>query len=102
MSREITSRAGTVVVVLDGDTDAGCQLARRLLAEGCRVAVIGRHAAGLIRVTHGHRAERALAIAGDVADHRQWTQIVQRVTERFGGVDTIVRPQAAAAVRAVA
>ncbi|MEU0496458.1 SDR family NAD(P)-dependent oxidoreductase [Mycobacterium sp. NPDC006124] len=101
MSREITSRAGTVVVVLDGDTHAGNQLACRLLAEGCRVAVIGHHAESLVRVTHGHPAQRVLAIVGDVADHRQWARIVQRVTERFGVMDTIVRAEAST-VRAVA
>jgi NAD(P)-dependent dehydrogenase (short-subunit alcohol dehydrogenase family) len=86
--RSVTS---FVVVVLDCDTDAGHQLARRLLAEGNCVAAVARHAAGAVRVMHGHTADRVMVIAADTADERQWQQVTARVTDRFGRIDTIVR-----------
>jgi NAD(P)-dependent dehydrogenase (short-subunit alcohol dehydrogenase family) len=93
MSREITDTATTVVLVLDGDTDSGYQLARRLLADGRRVAVVGRHPGDVVRVMHGYPADQVMVIAGDTTDQRQWSRITQRVLDRFGRVDTVVRAQ---------
>lgn len=95
-TRETATAAADVVVVLDGDTDAGHRLARTLLADGRRVAVIGHHAASVVRSMHGYPAERVLAIAGDVGDQRNWARIVERVTERFGRIDRVVRAEDAA------
>lgn len=91
MTRETASDTATVVVVLDGDTDAGYQLARRLLAEGRRVAVVARHPAAAVRVMHGHPADRVMVIAADTTDERQWRRLTERVMNRFGRIDTVVR-----------
>lgn len=91
MNRENASATTTVAVVLDGDTDAGCQLARRLLAEGRCVAVVARHPGATVRVMHGQPADRLMAIACDVADPRQWSQLTGRVTARFGRIDSVLR-----------
>jgi NAD(P)-dependent dehydrogenase (short-subunit alcohol dehydrogenase family) len=77
--------------VLDGDTDAGHQLARRLLAQGRCVAVVARNPGAAVRVMHGQPADRVMAIGCDVADPRQWRQLTTRVTDRFGRVDAVMR-----------
>jgi NADP-dependent 3-hydroxy acid dehydrogenase YdfG len=93
MSREIADTATTVVLVLDGDTDAGYELARKLLANGRRVAVVGRHPGNLVRVMHGYPADRVMVIASDITDKRQWTLMTERVRDRFGRIDTVVRAE---------
>ncbi|KAA0101163.1 SDR family NAD(P)-dependent oxidoreductase [Mycolicibacterium sp. P1-18] len=101
MIRETDSLAGTVVIVLDGGTDAGRQLAQRKLADGHRVVVVARHACDAVEVLHGHSADRIMVIAADVDDARQWSRVTARVTERFGRVDAVVRA-AGATLRASA
>jgi meso-butanediol dehydrogenase/(S,S)-butanediol dehydrogenase/diacetyl reductase len=93
MKRETSPVTATVVIVLDGDTDAGYQLARRLLAEGRRVAAVARHPGDAVRVMHGHPADRVMAIAADTADQRQWGLVIERVMDRFGRIDTVVRAE---------
>lgn len=96
MSPETAVTAGTFAVVLDGDTDAGCRLARQLIADGRRVAVVARHAHSAVRVLHGQSSDRVFVIACDVADKAQWSRMTQRVMSRFGRIDTIVRAEGAA------
>lgn len=93
MDRETADTTTTVVLVLDGDTDAGYRLARKLLADGCRVAVVGRHPGGVVRVMHGHPSDRILAIAADITDQRQWNRVIERVRDRFGRIDTVIRAE---------
>jgi NAD(P)-dependent dehydrogenase (short-subunit alcohol dehydrogenase family) len=93
MNREKADTTTTVVLVLDGDTDTGYRMARKLLADGCRVAAIGRHPGGVVRVMHGYPADRVLAIAADVTDQRQWSRVTERVIARFGRIDTVIRAE---------
>jgi NAD(P)-dependent dehydrogenase (short-subunit alcohol dehydrogenase family) len=95
MNRETASPTGAVTIVLDGDTDAGYALARHLLGEGRRVAVVARHATDAVRVLHGQSADHVMAMAADVDDPHQWRQVIQRVTDRFGGIDAVVRAEGA-------
>jgi NAD(P)-dependent dehydrogenase (short-subunit alcohol dehydrogenase family) len=92
MNRETASTATTVVLVLDGDTDAGYRMARKLLGDGCRVAV-ARHPGDVVRVMHGYPADRVIAIAADVTDQRQWSRVIERVIARFGRIDTVIRAE---------
>ncbi len=84
----------TTTVVLDGDSDAGYQLARRLLAQGRRVAVVARHPAAAVRILHGQSADRVMVVGADASDERQWSRIVERVMARFGRIDDVVRAEA--------
>ena len=93
MKRETPGSKAKVFVILDGDTDAGYRLARRLLAEGRRVVAVAPHAGAAIRVMHGQPAERVMVIAADLDDPRQWSRMSQRVIERFGRMDTVVRAE---------
>lgn len=96
MDRETTDTTTTVVLVLDGDTDAGYRMARKLLDDGCRVAVIGRHPDRVVRVMHGYSADRVLAIAADTTDQRQWNRVTEVVRDTFGRLDTVIRAEATA------
>lgn len=96
MIRQMPSHTTAVVVVLDGDTDAGRRLARRALAGGDRVVVVARHAGDAVEVMHGHSADRVMVIAADVADAGQWSRLTERVTARFGRIDRVVRGEGAA------
>jgi NAD(P)-dependent dehydrogenase (short-subunit alcohol dehydrogenase family) len=91
MDRETADTTTTVVLVLDGDTDSGYRMARTLLADGCRVAVIGRHPGGVVRVMHGYPADQVFAIAADMTDQRQWNRVTEQVRDRFGRIDTVIR-----------
>ena len=91
MDRETADTTTTVVLVLDGDTDAGYRMAHELLADGCKVAVTGRHPDGVVRVMHGYSAERVMAVAADMTDRRQWNRVTQLVRDRFGRLDSVVR-----------
>jgi NAD(P)-dependent dehydrogenase (short-subunit alcohol dehydrogenase family) len=93
MKRETSPVTATVAIVLDGDTDAGYQLTRILLAEGRRVAAVARHPGDAVRVMHGHPADRVMVIAADTADQRQWGLVIERVMDRFGRIDTVVRAE---------
>jgi NADP-dependent 3-hydroxy acid dehydrogenase YdfG len=92
MVRE-TASATSVVIVLDGDTDAGHRMAGRLLAGGRRVAVVARHPSHVVRIMHGRSADRVMVIAADVEDRRQWSRVTERVRERFGRIDSVVRAE---------
>ncbi|MCU1701698.1 MAG: hypothetical protein JWR34_7761 [Mycobacterium sp.] len=91
MDRETADTTTTVVLVLDGDTDSGYRMARKLLADGCTVAVIGRHPGGVVRVMHGYPADQVFAIAADMTDQRQWNRVTEQVRDRFGRIDTVIR-----------
>jgi NAD(P)-dependent dehydrogenase (short-subunit alcohol dehydrogenase family) len=93
MDRETADTTTTVVLVLDGDTDAGYRMARKLLADGCRVAVTGRHPDGVVRVMHGYSADRVLAIAADMTEQGQWNRVTEAVRDRFGRLDTVIRAE---------
>jgi NAD(P)-dependent dehydrogenase (short-subunit alcohol dehydrogenase family) len=100
MDHETADTTSTVVLVLGGDTDAGYRIAHELLADGCRVAVTGRHPDGVVRVMHGYSAERVLAIAADTTDRCQWNRVTQLVRDRFGRLDAVVRAEGTTAPRA--
>ena len=91
MDHETADTTTTVVLVLDGDTDAGYRMAHELLADGCRVAVTGRHPDGVVRVMHGYSAERVMVVAADMTDRYQRNRVTQMVRDRFGRLDTVVR-----------
>jgi hypothetical protein len=43
---------------------------------------------------HGYPAQQVMVIAADIADQRQWRCVTERVTERFGHIDTVMRGEA--------
>jgi NAD(P)-dependent dehydrogenase (short-subunit alcohol dehydrogenase family) len=81
------SLAGRSVLITGGGTGIGAACARRLAAEGMRVAVLGRRKAPLDVVA----AEvGGLAIVADASRTDDMRSAVTRVADRFGGVDALI------------
>jgi meso-butanediol dehydrogenase / (S,S)-butanediol dehydrogenase / diacetyl reductase len=74
-------------LVTGGGTGIGAAIARRLAADGFRVAVTGRRPAPLEVVA---AQTGGLAIAGDSAHEADVARIVAAVVEAFGGLDVLV------------
>jgi len=90
------------VIVAGGTTGFGVVLARRLLAVGCRVLVVGRSSESVRRAlatiegpdaTAGGaavpRAVRACGVAADLARPGEGGRVVGEALRRFGGVDDL-------------
>ena len=82
MTRTIDDRfSGRVALVTGGSSGIGAATARRLLAEGARVATFD---------LSGEAPEGALALIGDVTDSSQVEAAVSRATAELGPVDVLV------------
>jgi NAD(P)-dependent dehydrogenase (short-subunit alcohol dehydrogenase family) len=86
-----SSLHGRAAFVTGGSRGLGFLIARRLLDEGCRVAICGRDRHAL------QRARRRLAPYGqvvalrcDVADADQVERTVRRIADRLDGIDILV------------
>jgi NAD(P)-dependent dehydrogenase (short-subunit alcohol dehydrogenase family) len=73
--------SGRVALVTGGASGIGEAVARRLLTEGARVAVLDRRAAG---------PDGVLALSGDVADSQQVNAVVAQVEDELGTIDVLV------------
>jgi len=82
VTRTIDDRfSGRVALVTGGSSGIGAATARRLLAEGARVATFD---------LSGEAPEGALAVIGDVTDSSQVEAAVSRATAELGPVDVLV------------
>jgi len=77
------SFAGRVVVVSGGSRGLGLLVARRLVGEGARVALLARTQADL-DVAAAELGEAALPVVCDVRDRAQVEAAIQTVVERLG------------------
>jgi meso-butanediol dehydrogenase/(S,S)-butanediol dehydrogenase/diacetyl reductase len=76
-----------VALVTGGGTGIGAAVARRLAADGYRVAVTGRRQGPIEDVA----AELGgLAVVGDTGDADDAARVVAETVERFGGLDALV------------
>jgi len=82
----------TVALVTGAGSGIGAAIARRLAADGARVAVLDldRRRAEEIAAELGAAARPALAVVADVADAGQVDAAVKQVTEEWGAVDILV------------
>ena len=81
------SLSGRSVLITGGGTGIGAACARRLAAEGWRVAVLGRRHEPLERVA-GEIG--GLAVAADASRAEDMHAAVTLVAERFGGLDALI------------
>jgi 2-dehydro-3-deoxy-L-rhamnonate dehydrogenase (NAD+) len=82
VTRTIDDRfSGRVALVTGGSSGIGAATARRLLAEGARVATFD---------LNGEAPEGTLALIGDVTDSSQVEAAVSRATAELGPVDVLV------------
>lgn len=91
-----TRLAGKTAVVTGGASGIGLAIGRRLLAEGARVVLTDRDAAGL-RDALARLGEGALvdSIEADLSDRVGRETILPRVFDRWGGMDILVNNAAA-------
>ncbi|MGI9335339.1 MAG: SDR family NAD(P)-dependent oxidoreductase, partial [Gammaproteobacteria bacterium] len=80
---------GKVALVTGGASGIGLETARRLSAEGARLAVLDLNRAALDSPTIGLSNE-ILRIDADVSDRAQTQTAVARTVERFGRLDVLV------------
>ncbi|WP_416981138.1 3-(cis-5,6-dihydroxycyclohexa-1,3-dien-1-yl)propanoate dehydrogenase [Streptomyces sp. T028] len=83
---------GEVALITGGGSGIGRAVALRYLAEGARVAVLGRSAGQLQDVVGaaGDRGDRVLAVPGDVRSPDDLHAAVEATVERFGRLDVLV------------
>ncbi len=83
---------GKVAVVTGGSKGIGLATARMLAMEGASTAIVSLHDAQdrvqEIRISAGH--DGIIGIRANVSDSEQVRQMVQQVTDAFGGVDILV------------
>ena len=86
------SFAGKVCLVTGGSRGLGLVLARQIVAEGGRVALLARDFAELRRAHDELAASGAdvAAIPCDLLDRAQTEEAVRTVVEHFGGIDVLI------------
>lgn len=84
------ARGCGAIVVLGAGSDAGADLARRLLEAGHRVLLVDRQATAMVRSMHGYPHDRVAAVAADVGDPRQLRAVLDRARAWFGRVDDVL------------
>jgi len=83
--------AGKVALVTGAAGSVGSATVRGFLAQGARVVLVDRDAAGLDRLAAGLSAPgRILCVAADVADEVQAADYVARTLSTFGRLDILV------------
>jgi NAD(P)-dependent dehydrogenase (short-subunit alcohol dehydrogenase family) len=101
----VVGLTGKVALVTGGSSGIGEACVKRLVAEGCKVMVAGRHqertkevaaaavaaaaAAGVAPLT-GPDADRVACVRGDVRRVNDCERLVKATVERFGALDILV------------
>lgn len=80
---------GKSALISGGGTGIGAAVARRLAAEGARVAVVGRRPGPLEAVAR-ELGPAAIAISADIARPEGAQRAVAEAVEQFGGVDVLI------------
>jgi len=81
--------AGQVAVITGGGTGIGAATARRLAAEGARVAITGRRRELLEQVA-AEIGDRAFPVSADAASPDDMHAAIEQVRARFGAVSILV------------
>jgi NAD(P)-dependent dehydrogenase (short-subunit alcohol dehydrogenase family) len=85
--------AGARAVVTGGSRGIGLAVARGLLAEGARVAIVARHEERL-RAAAAELGPEVLAVPADTTDDTAVRAMVEQVVGAWGGVDVLVNAAA--------
>jgi NAD(P)-dependent dehydrogenase (short-subunit alcohol dehydrogenase family) len=85
--------AGARAVVTGGSRGIGLAVARGLVAEGARVAVVARHEERL-RAAAAELGPEVLAVPADTTDDAAVRAMVEEVVDAWGGVDVLVNAAA--------
>ena len=79
---------GKVAVVTGGNSGIGLATARRFVAEGARVAVMGRNAE-TVNAAVEELGEAAIGVQGDVTKMEDLDRLFETVRERLGPIDLL-------------
>ncbi|MEV0683619.1 glucose 1-dehydrogenase [Nocardia sp. NPDC050378] len=79
---------GKIALVTGGSSGMGSAAARRLIEEGGRVVVTGRDK-GRLDAAVEELGDRAVGIAGDMADLDDLDAVMGTISERFGRLDVV-------------
>ncbi len=82
--------AGKVAVVTGGGSGFGAAICRRFAAEGARVVVVDRDAAGGEQTTRAIGAAAAMFVRADVTDEADVRLMIAAAVDRFGRLDILV------------
>ncbi|MNZ14118.1 D-beta-hydroxybutyrate dehydrogenase [compost metagenome] len=75
------------IVITGAGTGIGEACARRFAAEGCNLVLIGRRREPLERVAAETGGQ---VLVGDAASSSAWAGFIERIRERFGGIDALL------------
>lgn len=91
-TRRSYSFAKKVVLITGGSRGLGLVLARKLCAEGARVALLARDPDELARAREElvQRGGEVLTISCDLLEREQIDAAVQKVVDHFGGLDVVI------------
>ena len=81
--------AGKVAVVTGGNSGIGFAMARRFVAEGASVVIVGRRA-DAVTAAVADLGPQAVGLTGDLADLATHDRVAALVADRFGGADIYV------------
>jgi 3-oxoacyl-[acyl-carrier protein] reductase len=81
---------GRTAVVSGASSGMGRAIARELVREGARVALIARRADLLDDAVDELGSDRAVAVVGDSRDPDALNRLVEVAQERFGGIDVVI------------
>ncbi len=81
--------AGKTAIVTGASSGIGEAISRRLVGEGCNVALAARREERLQDLARA-LGENALPVPSDVTDPRSCADLVSRTVEHFGGLDILV------------
>src|SRR5215510_5278234 len=81
---------GKVALVTGASSGIGLSVARKLVAEGAKVALVARTASKLEEIARELGADRAAAFPCDVSNLEALRPLPGAVIARFGGLDILV------------
>lgn len=92
MSRSEGRLAGKVALVTGASPNIGGTAAQAFAAQGAKVACsdLDPQVAGATAETIRRSGGEAIAVAGDVTDDTAMAEVVDKVIDRFGGIDVLV------------
>ena len=88
--RRMSKIRGKVALVTGASSGIGLAVARKLVGEGAKVALVARTASKLEEIARELGADRAAAFPCDVANLPALKQLAAAVVARFGGLDILV------------